>query len=330
MNIDFSVTQKPEMPPTSTTIHTGARLHFGPLSFRPDRGRHFGGIGMMIKEPGYRVTVSLSHDDQITNQPERVPLIVAAIRNARPDWDHRLSIQVDVVIPSHQGLGSGTQLAMALAEGIARAHGETEFHSESLAKLGQRGERSSIGLHGYFCGGFLIDAGHASGEAISPISVQHDFPEEWPILLLTPPASQGMSGPDETRTFEQLSPMTNDRTGELCRLALTEILPAIRTKDFPKFAQAIREYGDLVGDFFRRHQGGVYSHAAIGDLVELVSKHGFTAAAQTSWGPTIAFFTPNFAAAEQLKSCFQSAAFGRTCSITVTRSLNTGRHLTEF
>ena len=308
-------------------IQTGARLHFGPLSFRPEQGRHFGGIGMMIRHPGYSVRVSVSDKDQITSWPSRTPEIINRIRENQPHWRHKLNVHVESVIPSHQGLGSGTQLAMALAEAVAVLHDCKEMTSNELALLCQRGERSSIGLHGYLSGGFLVDAGHATGEVISPLAAQFQFPDRWPILLITPPSAKGISGTAEVETFEQLASMAPEKTGELCRLALTEILPAVQIRDFEKFAQGLHDYGIFVGDFFRKHQGGVFSHPAIGELVHRLHEHGLKAIAQTSWGPTIAVFAENQPVMQETVALLQADDFGKACSVTETSALNHGREL---
>ena len=313
------------MPTDSITIQTGARLHFGPLSFRPERGRHFGGIGLMIAEPGFRVIASLSDQDQIASEPSRVAELVGRIREERTHWKRSFKIELTSTIPSHHGLGSGTQLGMALAEALGELHGDTDVDGCELARLTERGKRSSIGLHGYHSGGFLIDAGHAADEIISPISCRFPFPEDWPILLVTPPASEGISGAAEASTFQKLGSMSPSRSGELCRLALTEIAPAIQTQKFELFASAIRDYGILVGEFFREHQGGVFSHPGMESLVRRLAKEDVVGIAQTSWGPTVAIFVNSIEQCETIQAIVANDEFGRSCHVVKTRALNCGR-----
>ena len=38
-------------------ITTGARLHFGLLSYEPSSGRYFGGAGLMIDSPGFQLAI---------------------------------------------------------------------------------------------------------------------------------------------------------------------------------------------------------------------------------------------------------------------------------
>lgn len=312
----------------SIEIQTGSRLHFGPLSYRPERGRHFGGIGMMIATPGWDIIAQSSSEDSFSDEELLAPL-VQTIREKNPSWGQPITIQFRDHIPRHCGLGSGTQLGMAVTEAIGRLHGETEFTAQQLASYSQRGHRSAIGLHGYLQGGFLVDAGHQSGEAIGQIACRFDFPEEWRVLLVTPQDGAGYFGDAEIKSFAKLSSMSASRTGELCRLALTEILPALKHQDYRSFARALYEYGKVVGEFFAGTQHGVFSHPEMESLVDRLRDQGIVAAAQSSWGPTVALVLPDAAKTQEAMTFLRDDIFGCRCRIRETHGLNRGRELRQ-
>jgi beta-ribofuranosylaminobenzene 5'-phosphate synthase len=315
------------MTPQAVHIQTGCRLHFGPLSHHPEKGRHFGGIGMMIQSPGFDLVIKKSETTSASNS-ELALALLDMIRSNHPEWDQPVSLEVTKEIPTHQGLGSGTQLGMAVTEAVGLLHGESGLTAQQLASHSRRGQRSAIGLHGYLEGGFLIDAGHQQEESIGQIACRLDFPEEWIIMLVTPNEVQGVHGEDETQSFAKLSPMSQSRTGELSRLALTEILPSVKYTDFRAFALAIREYGEIVGDFFAPIQGGLFSHAEMNGFADRLHKENVNAIAQSSWGPTVAIFVPDQVEADRVSALVREDELGQKCLLTQTQPMNTGRTLT--
>ncbi|TWT49873.1 hypothetical protein KOR42_38250 [Thalassoglobus neptunius] len=319
-------------------IETGARLHFGPLSYRPEIGRHFGGIGLMIREPGVSLRFSADADRNESNRSEesfsisdrssRAYAIANAIRKARPDWDRPIDLDVVSEIPSHQGLGSGTQLSMAVAEGLASLHGVNDLSLRELASLGGRGGRSTVGLHGYQTGGFLVDAGHASGATMGDLACRIEFPDDWPVILVTPPQSSGLSGEGEAEAFAELSPMSQATTGELCRLVLTGILPGIQSRVFSEFCIALQRYGDLVGEFFQEVQGGRYSHPEMENLAERVAQlTDPVCLVQSSWGPTVAVFVEDDQSAQRLIESLDADFVKKDWKVVRTSAFNAGRRL---
>ncbi len=308
------------------TVQTGARLHFGPLSYLPERGRHFGGIGMMINRPGVKLAVSRSQRSGETR--------CASLR-AKGFYDHlsrcapwgREPVEIDVSeeIPSHCGLGSGTQLALALGDALAMLH-DRRFTPAQLAQMAGRGERSAIGLQGYELGGFLIDAGRLGETDVGAMAVRLPFPEHWRILLIRTVTGSGLHGDLEMNAFRNLPPMSEAITGRLCRLALTEILPSLQQHDFAAFTAALYEFGFHVGTFFSGAQQGVFSSPVIRSLATRlpVAEIGM---AQSSWGPTVALFAENDEAAKGLWRRVKSGPEGDLLQVELVTARNQGREI---
>ena len=313
--------------PETVSIRTGARLHFGPLSYRPETGRSFGGIGLMVERPGVELTATSRTGRRPSGiDSPRTQQLLTSFKDRLPVLQFAFQVDLAEEIPAHQGLGSGTQLSLALMEALLALRGE-QASITRLAELAARGDRSAVGLYGYEQGGFLFDAGHAPGESIGQLACRVDFPEEWPVLLLHPQDARGLSGAVELKAFEQLGAMPELTCGRLCRLALTELLPAIQSRNFHDFTVALFEYGQLVGDFFRQTQGGVFASPAMRQLLQQFPHVAHTGMAQSSWGPTIAMFAENESHASELRRQLRELIPDQTCRIEITRARNRGREI---
>src|SRR5215475_14442971 len=98
-------------------VTTGSRLHFGLMSFGQAGVRQFGGVGTMIDHPSVRLRITTA-DELSADGPASAKVLSHAeavadsgILSGRP----RCRIEVLEMPAPHVGLGSGTQLAMAVA-----------------------------------------------------------------------------------------------------------------------------------------------------------------------------------------------------------------------
>jgi beta-RFAP synthase len=227
-------------------------------------------------------------------------------------------------IPSHRGLGAGTQLGLAVAKALCSLAGD-DADIVTLAHRVGRGDRSAIGIHGFGCGGFLVDAGKEQAELIGRLEARVDVPADWRFLLINPPdAAAGLSGVGESEALSRLPFTTNAMTERLRRLALTEMLPALTAGDCDRFGEAVFEFGRSVGEYFSPIQGGIYATPLAGDLVNWIRSQGFRGIAQTSWGPTLTVCCVDQQSAESLREKMRSEPRWRECSTHVAAPLNVG------
>jgi beta-ribofuranosylaminobenzene 5'-phosphate synthase len=271
-------------------ITTGSRLHFGPLFCGRTSGRRFGGVGLMIDQPRCRVTIRRSVGEERLVPPELRPNVEKCLAGMTDPDGKVQPVRVDVheSIPRHRGLGSGTQTALAVAQGIHVLQRGESAEADMLARITGRGLRSAIGIHGFQRGGFLIDAGKRDGDAIGALAARCDVPDDWRFVLIAPRDAAGLSGQTERDAFRRLPAMPPTTSAELCRIALTELLPAVRSAEFAAFAEALYDYGQIVGGCFAPVQGGCFAHPEMSRLAAELRAHGFAGVAQSSWGPTIA------------------------------------------
>lgn len=312
-------------------IRTGARLHFGLWAINAPTGRRCGGVGMMIAEPGVDLAATRTDRDRVDADSieiaTRVGQFLHRLRLSRAELPP-IAIRVEAAIGSHQGLGSGTQLGLATAAAVLRLAGEDRFDATAWAHRLGRGERSSIGVHGFEMGGFLVEAGQQPGDRIGERIGRTDVCKDWRIALIAPPQTAGLSGAAEQTAFQQLPPMSEATTTELQRLALEDWLPAMRAADFEAAARTMWNYGQRAGEYFRAVQGGVFASPRMEPLSHELRQAGYTGIAQTSWGPTIAVLCHDADQAESLRQRVLSDPGNEDLSVQITTPLNVGAAIT--
>ena len=186
-------------------------------------------------------------------------------------------------IPSHVGLGSGTKLALAVAQALAAVHGRT-LDAPALAQAAGRAARSAVGMWTFALGGLVVEGG-VRGEGSAPLLMRHAMPDEWRIVVVVPDAEPGLSGPAEAQAFERLVPSA-ERSAAIAQLVLTSLLPALVERELEEFGGALTRVQQLVGDEFASMQGGRF-HPRAGALVEALLSGGAAGAGQSSWGPAV-------------------------------------------
>ncbi|WP_232686195.1 beta-ribofuranosylaminobenzene 5'-phosphate synthase family protein [Halobacterium zhouii] len=275
-------------------VETGGRLHVGFCNLSLSRDRLYGSVGLALDEP--RVVVDA----------ERADTVVCDHHNAREHAERACAllgvdgahVTVREELPRHVGLGSGTQLALAVLTAVARAHGRDPRVRERAPELG-RGGRSGVGVAAFEAGGFVLDAGHpterftterpARGEwDVPPVSARHAVPEDWRFVLVCPDADPGKSESGEEESMRSVVERADGALADRIAGAVTRrVLPAIATDDVDAFGAAVAEVGRLNGAWYADEQGGVYRPPAGALVDELTASPAVTGAGQSSWGPVV-------------------------------------------
>ena len=318
--------------PIVITVETGSRLHFGPFACGLSTPPFFGGVGLMIDSPGCRLHLREAETDAVCGPPESCARAEKLIRlyreNCPARWQPpRCRIEILDTIPTHTGLGSGTQLGLAVAHGLARLAKEEGSDPIVLARRVNRGRRSAIGVHGFQQGGFLIDAGKTSADAIGTLALRLPFPAEWRFLLVIPSDLSGICGDEEAAAFSRLPAMPAAVTDRLCRIALTGIVPAVQQADFGLFSEAMYDYGLAVGAYFSPVQGGSFRYPPFRQLVDDLRNQGILGIAQTSWGPAIAIAAENRGDAERIVSGLRQIPALGQCNLHIAGPRNRGAEI---
>jgi beta-RFAP synthase len=268
-------------------IRTGSRLHPGLLSLPSPNSklRRFGGAGLMVEDPAIVLLAEESSAwDFHGPASARVEEFVALLRKDFPLAPPTRFI-VQEIPEAHSGLGSGTQLALAVAKLFLHRCEVTDWSEAIALRLG-RGLRSAIGVYGFARGGFIVEGGKRENASLSPLLVQKDFPEDWSIVLLRAEGEANWHGRRERQAMSEIE-MPEAVTDRLARLVLLEMLPAIQERDCRGFGEALTELNRKVGEVFAAVQGGIYASAQVAECVERLKQAGAVGVAQSSWGPTV-------------------------------------------
>ncbi len=291
---------------TSPRVHISApsRLHFGLFSFgHTDQRRQYGGVGVALASPRCELEfVGDTPDGLRTSGPDSERVAEFAQRWAAR---HRAEVDCDItvhrVIPSHIGLGSGTQLALTVAKGLHYVTGSPDGTVKELAESVQRGLRSAVGTYAFAHGGMIVEKGKRSDQSLAPLDQRVRFPETWRFVLFRPPKQTGLSGAPESDAFCNLPPVPTEITKRLEALANEQLVPAAENADFETFSTSLYQYGITAGSCFKSCQtGGAFASPAIQSMVALLRDWGISGVGQSSWGPTVFALVRSGADAQQL------------------------------
>lgn len=271
----------------SVFVVAPARLHFGILDLTGSLGRSFGGLGAAIPCPSLLLEVGPA--EQMSSEG---PDAGRAAQFARRFLDARglpgaARLVVHRAIPSHTGLGSGTQLGLAVARALAELHGIPADPVELAGAVG-RGKRSAIGTWTFALGGFIVEGGRRLGsEEMAPLLARFAIPDSWRYVVAVPHGPRGLSGAAEARAFDQLPPPPAGDPERVSHLVLMQLLPALVEGDLPSFGQALSAVQRITGGWFAQEQGGVFAPGPSERLVERMVAWGAAGVGQSSWGPAV-------------------------------------------
>ncbi len=262
-----------------------ARLHLGFLDMNGGLGRRFGSLGLTLD--GMATTVRARPSDRLRAAGPSADRALKAARAVcdRFRWPACAELTVEEAIPEHVGLGSGTQMGLAVGTALAQLYGRPLPVRKLAAEL-ERGARSGIGIGAFENGGVILDGGRGPGDDPPPIVARLPFPDSWRVLLTLHRDGQGLHGSAEVQAFKALPPFPAERAGHLCRLMVMAALPALIDIDANRFGQAVGELQRTVGDHFAPVQGGRFTSPAVADALSWLEAEGIPGVGQSSWGPT--------------------------------------------
>lgn len=263
-------------------IRTPKRLHLGLIDPSGELGRRFGAIGVALEE-GYEIKISPADELKIRASGEDVETIREAVIRMNHAFETGTGYSIEVVkaVPRHVGLGSTTQLSLAVGTAIAKLNG-LNTSVEELARVLGRGKNSGAGIYTFKLGGLVVDGGVRDG--IPPLVVRHEFPESWAFLLITPDLKPGLDEREEGPVME--STRGDPKAArEISHHLILGLLPALAERNVVEFGRHLTAIQRLVGRHFGGQQGGEFREdvrTIIDFLAEKTYGYG-----QSSWGPTV-------------------------------------------
>jgi beta-RFAP synthase len=252
-------------------------------------GRLYGSLGIAIRQPNVIVESSISHSLIIEGEDKKRARLAAERFLSQLGIKTKCKINIKFSIPSHIGLGSGTQLNLAIATSIAKLF-DQEINIMDISRYMNRGSVSGIGTAAFDRGGFIIDAGRPkklTKDFIPPTLFRYPFPENWFFVVAIPSVESGISGAKERDAFKNISAPPAELAGKLCRLVIMKLIPSLIEKNIENFGSALTRIQELTGESFSGIQGGTFAHQSIEDTVRYMLEEGAFGAGQSSWGPAV-------------------------------------------
>jgi len=300
------------------TVITPSRLHFALIDLNGSLGRVDGGIGLSITHPGFRITAQSADETEVLicgteskefslEKRDRGILISRTIKILellREKCEiNNIRIEIEESIPSHVGLGSGTQLSLGVAQAVCSLY-DLDLNHHEMAFLVERGGTSGIGVATFSQGGFIVDGGHefskdgicedkkrsflpssaSKGIKPPPIIARYDFPD-WDILI-TIPNCKHISGEEEVKLFQTLCPLPLDDVRSISHIILLKLLPATVQHDLISFGEAV----NIIQNLGWKKTEIEKQDEIVKQTMAFLRNNGGYGVGLSSWGPAIFCF----------------------------------------
>ncbi|MBI5680524.1 MAG: hypothetical protein HZC47_06515 [Methanobacterium sp.] len=293
-------------------IETPSRLHLTLIDLNGSIGRVDGGVGLTIQKPqliieaeseneGFKIKFEESNLSQKLMDDYKDKINNSALKMSEfLNIDSGFRFKVKKTYPAHSGLGSGTQLSLAVAKLILKLH-DKDMNAPQIAKIVGRGGTSGIGVRAFDYGGFIIDGGHnlsekpdflpssASNASPAPLIAKYNFPEEWDIIMAIPNVPAGASGQKEINIFQEHCPIPIEEVQKLSHVLLMKMMPAVVEKDIHSFGWAVNKIQDIG---FKKIELD-FQDPIINEIIENMRSEGAAGVGMSSFGPTVYAITDN-------------------------------------
>jgi beta-RFAP synthase len=299
-----------------------ARLHFGFLDPSGRGEPPFGSLGLSLDRPKTRLVLQPARSFQASGPERERALRYLKTMAQSSGIEAAYKLHVEEAVPQHAGLGSGTQLALAVGSAFATLENLTLDPAKIASRLG-RGVRSGIGIATFVQGGAVLDSGPRAGRSPELVS-RVPCPPEWRVLLILDRRSSGLAGSNEIAAFDALPDFPQSKSAELHRRIVEIALPALAVGDFARFCAEVGYLQTCMGEYFSPLQGGPYTSRRVSEVLAWLGAQGVTGRGQSSWGPTGFAFFASERAGEAIMAEAQARAGHSGLSFELARGRNEG------
>ncbi len=328
---------------TSLRITTPCRIHLSLIDENGYTGRVDGGIGLMLDHPNVVFEASNCAEEfkieahkYYRESIEVINEIASKVFKIFNISNKNFHFNLKRYFPSHVGLGSKTQLSLAIATAITKLKNITHLTTSELTKLVDRGGTSGIGWRGFETGGFILDGGHDFGkgkekETFLPSSASssanpaltiftHNIPENWRFVLIIPNVKKGAFGDEEISVFQNYAPIPRNEVNEVSHQIIMKIIPGIIKNDLKCFGEGLKRIQNIG---FKKVEIEL-QHDIVKDLLKFFEEYGLKAYGMSSFGPSVVGIVESDSEAEALLKKVQKKQKNGGGHIYICKPNNTG------
>jgi beta-ribofuranosylaminobenzene 5'-phosphate synthase len=278
-----------------------AHLHTGNFDMTGDLGRLYGTVGFAVDRC---LEIEVAKADEVKAKDEAAFLFTKRFVET---FDLAgAEVMVRKTIPKFVGMGYHTTLALSIGTALSKLYG-LKLTTEKVALAMKRGAITSLGVHAFKVGGFIVEGGFRVKERekmIPPLIFHQNVPDNWlfVIVIANQPQEKIIKmREDEDHILRNLKLMPKETSDMLSRIVLVKILPSIVEGDLKSFGEGLTAFNSELGKFWNEYQcGRTYCHPVVEEAIKIML-HRSTCACQTSWGPTIYGIVDRQTEAETLK-----------------------------
>jgi beta-ribofuranosylaminobenzene 5'-phosphate synthase len=259
-------------------VETGSRLHAGFYYAGNEWNVNWGSAGFYIKDPSF--VAEFSHGNNEIIGPDFISNKVITISKLLNVEGYK--VKVLSYIPEHVGLGSGTQIDLAIFNAFKRLFNLKVDKSDLIKKL-NIGIFSGIGYLLFYNGGFAADSGSPSKIEPKPL-IQIKIPEKWRFVYVIPELRRGLTFNEEENIMK--NPWNpSEGVKKLMSYGLLRLATGIIREDIEDTLEGLRMMQEGTGIYFSKIQGGQFRE----DVAKITSElwRSRMIMAQSSWGPTL-------------------------------------------
>jgi beta-ribofuranosylaminobenzene 5'-phosphate synthase len=287
-------------------VTTPCRIHLSLIDENGYTGRVDGGIGLMLDRPNvifeatnhaevFKIEAHKYYRESIEVINEQASKIFKAFNINNKNFHFNLKRY----FPSHVGLGSKTQLSLAIAVAITKLKNINHTSLKALTRLVDRGGTSGIGWRGFEQGGFIVDAGHEFGEGkeketFLPSSaskkanpaltiLRYPIPEHWRFVLVIPNVKKGAYGDEEISIFQSHAPIPKEEVNEVSHQILMKIVPGIIKQNLGCFGEGLKRIQNIG---FKKIEISL-QHEIVKKTLTFFEEYGVKAYGMSSFGPSV-------------------------------------------
>lgn len=301
-------------------VNAGSRLHAG-FHIIGDKIHkiEYAGAGFYVDKPNIRVRVK-ECGEAIYEGPSEFRDPVAHVTEKTGFVG---CVRLEESPRRHSGLGSTTQVMLAVYHGIKLLRGENITKRGLLDagfKLLGRTKASTVGTLLYVYGGFVSGVGLPLPSDYSVLRLP--IPSDWRFIIVIPEVARGLNEKEEGSHLNSPKPAPQ-RVKQLMAIGFHYLAMGMVRKNLDLVLEGLRSMQTATGLYFSSIQGGVY-RSDVARIVDEASRDGIILA-QSSWGPTLYTITTVDSAESDRKTLEMiMREVGIRGTVIVSRPRNTG------